>query len=175
MLRTDVGQDDGMTDAGVPDAAAHALIAEATKKAAVVWLSVDDTAAYAVWCLPLAGALYVVTGPGEQPAPGLVATGTVRVRARGDHGGQIVSWLATVDRVRPGSDDWDDVARQLAGKRLNATDTVEAVVARWARECTVLRLVSTEHGVEAGATAKTCSQAAPPRPTPAIRNIAPPG
>jgi hypothetical protein len=172
MFHTDVGQDVGMTDAGVPRALWHALIAEATKKAAVVWLSVDDAPAYGVWCLPLTGALYVVTGPGEQPAPGLAEAGTVRVRARGEHGGQIVSWLATVERVPPGSDDWDELARQLAGKRLNATGTVEAVVARWARECTVLRLVSTEDGVEAGATAKTCSQAAPPRPTPAIRSIA---
>ena len=39
-----------------------------------------------VWCRWLDGALYVVHGPGEQPAPPL-ALSTVDVSVRGDHGG----------------------------------------------------------------------------------------
>jgi hypothetical protein len=126
------------------DAAAHdrkrALLAEATKKAAIVWLTVGDRRPYAVWCLPVGESIYVVTGPGEQPAPGLVCGPTVRIGARGDHGGLILMWDATVERVMPGSDAWSAVAPPLAAKRLNAPGPAEALVDRWARECVVLAL-----------------------------------
>jgi hypothetical protein len=48
------------------------LVDEAMKKAAVAWVAVDNGPAQALWCLPLDGALYLVSGPGEQPAPALV-------------------------------------------------------------------------------------------------------
>ena len=57
--------------------------------------------AYALWCLPLDGALLVVTGPGEQSAPGLADATGAQVSLRGDHGGRIVTWPARVTRLLP--------------------------------------------------------------------------
>ena len=116
-----------------------ALIAEATKKAAVVWLTVGAKP-YAVWCVPIAEALYVVSGPGEQAAPGLAEATSVTVTARGDHGGSIATWPARVEQIEPGTDDWTAVALTVAGKRLNATGSAEDLAARWARDAVLVRL-----------------------------------
>jgi hypothetical protein len=121
----------------------NALVNEAMKKAAVAWLVVSNRPAYAVWCMWMDGSLYVVSGPGEQPAPGLARAATVTVQARGDHGGLIVDWTATVDRVRPGSDLWADVAPQLASKRLNS-DPAPLLLERWAEHAVVSRLKPVE-------------------------------
>jgi len=161
---------DGVT---VDRALAQATVTEVTKKAAVVWLSVADRPAYPVWCLAVDASLYVVTGPGEQPAPGLVPGQTARVMARGDHGGRIVTWRATIDRLEPGSETWPAVVPQLAAKRLNATGPAAEVAERWARECAVLRLTPTGDGIEAGEDAHEGSEAAAPRPTPASRRTVP--
>ncbi len=118
----------------------HPLITEAMKKAAVVWLAVGDARAYPVWCLWSDAALYVVSGPGEQPAPGLARAATAIVHARGDHGGQIVAWAARVERITPDSEQWSSVAPQLAAKRLNSAATGE-LVSRWAETAVVSRLV----------------------------------
>lgn len=126
-----------------------ALVAEATKKAAVVWLSIEGAPAYVVWCVPIADALYVVAGPGEQAAPGLAEATVVEVTARGDHGGTIASWSATVQRVDPGSDDWTAVALTVAGKRLNATAPADDLVATWARDDVLVRLVPATLGPQA--------------------------
>jgi hypothetical protein len=115
------------------------LVNEAMKKAAVAWLTVGSRPAYAVWCMWTDGSLYVVSGPGEQPAPGLARAGTVTVQARGDHGGLIVEWTATVDSVRPGGDLWAVVAPQLAAKRLNG-DPAPLLLERWAEHAVVSRL-----------------------------------
>ncbi|WP_412540443.1 hypothetical protein R8Z50_32265 [Longispora sp. K20-0274] len=114
------------------------LIEEAAKKAAIAWLSPGG----AVWCLWVDGALYVVSGPGEQTAPGLAGSRTATVTLRGDHGGRIVDWTADVSTVPPGSADWDLVAPQLAAKRLNLS-AAEDTVARWASTCVVTRLTPT--------------------------------
>lgn len=157
----------------VDRALAVALVAEVTKKAAVVWLSVAGRPAYPLWCLAVDASLYVVTGPGEQPAPGLAPAETARVTARGDHGGRIITWRATVERLEPGSEAWGAVAPQLAAKRLNATDPAAEVAERWARECAVLRLTPTGDGIEAGEDSHEESEAAAPRPTPASRRTVP--
>ncbi len=120
---------------GVP-----ALVEEAARKAAVAWLSVDGRRAYPVWCLWHEGALYVVSGPGEQPAPGLDGAGTTTVSLRGDHGGRIVAWRASVSRVYPQTDDWAAVAPQLAGKRLNLPASADETVQRWADSAVISRL-----------------------------------
>jgi hypothetical protein len=115
------------------------LVEEAMRKAAVAWLEVAGRPAYAVWCLWLDDALCVVSGPDEQPAPGLDRAATARVSARGDHGGRIVSWSARVSRVRPGTQEWDTVVPQLAAKRLNGPPAAE-LAGRWARTAAVSRL-----------------------------------
>jgi hypothetical protein len=167
--------------------ALQALVDEAMKKAAVAWISVAAQPALALWCLPLTGSLYLVSGPGEQSAPGLAAASEASVTLRGDHGGRIVTWLAEVSRVEPGTEEWQTVAPQLAAKRLNATGTAEALAARWAAECVVSRLTpaggrgaeaggevigrgaEAGGGIIAGAGLPDGSLAAVPRPTPAAR------
>jgi hypothetical protein len=151
------------------------LVEEATKKAAVAWLTVPGGhRAFAVWCLWLDGALYLVGGPGEQPAPGLPGAPTVDVTVRGDHGGQIVTWPATVARVAPDSEEWSTVAPQLAGKRLNAPTAAEDTVRRWATECVVYRLTPAADPIAAGPTLPDDSGATPPPPSPASRRTANP-
>ena len=147
----------------------HPVVAEVMKKVAVAWVSVDSGPAYAVWCLTVDDALYVVSGTGEQPAPGLATASAAAVTARGDHGGRIVTWPVTVARVLPDSGEWETVAPQLATKRLNATGTAEALVARWAAECAINRLAPDGSPVEAGDTLPDDSGAAAPRETPAAR------
>jgi hypothetical protein len=144
----------------------HPLVEESMKKAAIAWLTVAELPPYPVWCLWLEDALYLVSGGDEQPAPGLDSAPTALVSARGDHGGRIVTWPASVERVEPGSERWE-VAPQLAGKRLNSAGT-EELVARWADgAASVWRLAPDGEPAEAGDTLPDGSLAAPPRPTPA--------
>lgn len=148
---------------------AHPLIDEVTKKAPVAWLTVGDAPAYLVWCLGVDGVLYVVSGPGEQAAPGLAGATGALVTTRGDHGGRVATWPARVDRLQPGTPDWDELAPKLAGKRLNSPLAADALVARWAAECAVHRLVPDGPPREAGPTLPDGSFAAPPVATPATR------
>jgi hypothetical protein len=145
-----------------------AVVQEAMKKAAVAWVSVDGGPAYALWCLPLDGGLYVVSGRGEQAAPGLAGAATAEVSLRGDHGGTIVAFTASVRRVQPGDEEWNAVAPQVAGKRLNADGTTEAVVQRWAMDCALSRLEPAGDVVARPDLPET-SGATPPRETPAVR------
>ena len=113
------------------------VVDEAIKKAAVAWVSVDGGAPRVLWCVPVDGALYLVSGIGEQQAPGLARSATAEVTLRGDHGGRIVTFTADVRRVQPGDDEWNTVAQQVGGKRLNATGSTERLVERWAMDCTL--------------------------------------
>jgi hypothetical protein len=137
---------------------APALVAEATRRAGVIWLTVPGRRAYPVWHIwravaapgqepPPPGAAYLVTGPGEQPAPGLAesAAGPARVLVTvpsKESGGALVTWTADVRRVNPATAEWDVVTGSLAAGRLNATvppgDAPPA--ARWAREGAVFCL-----------------------------------
>jgi hypothetical protein len=144
------------------------LVEEAVKKAAVAWVSVGDGPALGLWCLPLDGSLLVVCGPGEQSAPGLAEAATATVRLRGDTGGLIVVFEATVERLDPAGTDWAAVAPQLATKRLNASGTAEDLVARWAGSgCAVVRLTPSEAEAVSAPQLSEESGAAPPRDTPA--------
>jgi hypothetical protein len=140
----------------------HPLVDEAGKKAAIAWLG-----GRIAWCAWFDDALYVVSGPGEQDLGEL--TGGVVVTLRGDHGGRIVSWAAAVTRVEPGGEEWEKVAPQLAGKRLNAGGGTDEVVARWAAECALYSLRPGDGQVTSGADLPADSLAEPPRPTPAAR------
>jgi hypothetical protein len=146
----------------------HPLVSEAMKKAAIVWISVAEQPAYGVWCLWIDDALYVVSGAGEQPSPGLPKAPVVAVTARGDHGGRILTWRARTERVKPGTELWEAVVPQLAGKRLNGPGA-EELARRWAAQCVVSRLVPTGEPVEVGTTLPDGSLAAPPPPSPAVR------
>ncbi|WP_436537225.1 hypothetical protein [Actinoplanes sp. HUAS TT8] len=144
------------------------VLDEAIKKAAVAWISVGDGPAYALWCMPVESSLAVITGPGEQFAPGLAEARQATVRLRGDHGGLIVSTGAEVARLDPNGPEWAEIAPQLAGKRLNASGSADEVVARWAAsDCALLRITPAEETLVAGAGLGDASGAATPRETPA--------
>jgi mutator protein MutT len=118
--------------AGAPE---PALIAEATRRAGVIWLTVPgrDRAfpAWHIWRDP-PGAAYLVTGPGEQPLPGLADAGRVTVTVPSkETGGALVTWTGDVHRVDPGSPEWDAAIGPLAAGRLNAElDPTAAAVFR---------------------------------------------
>jgi hypothetical protein len=144
----------------------HPLIEEAAKKAAVAWLLVPSAEpAYPVWCAWLSGALFVVSGEGEQAAPGLAEASTAQVMLRGDHLGRIATWDAAVSTVEPGSAEWDEVAPQLAAKRLNAPSSAEETVRRWAEHAVLSRLTPASDPLPP----PDAALAAPPRPSPATR------
>lgn len=144
------------------------VLDEAIKKAAIAWISVGDGPAYALWCMPAENSIVVVSGPGEQFAPGLAEAERATVRLRGDHGGLIVVADAVVTRLAPGADEWNEIAPQLAAKRLNASGTAEELVARWVRDgCALVRLTPAVESAVGGAELPASSSAAPPRETPA--------
>lgn len=149
----------------------HPLVAEAMKKAEIAWITTDTRPAYPVWCLWIDDALYLVSGGDEQPAPGLASATVAIVSARGDHGGRIVAWTASVSVVSPEGGTWADITTQLAGKRLNASGTSQALIDRWAAQSVVIRLVPVDDRVNAVATG---SGAAVPRSTPATPRTAKP-
>jgi hypothetical protein len=128
-----------------------ALIAEATKRAGHVWIAIDGQdrprPAWHIWRtgpgLEPPGAAYVVTGPGEQPLPGLADSGRVTVIVAGSQTpGGLVTWTAAVSRVRPGSGEWDAVIGQLVAGRLNAVlpEGETSPAQRWAHSGAVFRL-----------------------------------
>ena len=122
---------------------ASALVDEATKRSAVVWIT-GSSGTHPVWHLWHDGRAYVVTGGLEQPLPGVEPGGraVVAVRSKATQSDLLVQWEAAVDAVLPGSEAWDEVVPLLHAKRLNPPDGVQQP-ARWARESTVLRLTPT--------------------------------
>ena len=129
-----------------------ALIAEATKRAGHVWLVIEGQdrprPAWHIWRAGAAGvespgAAYVVTGPGEQPLPGLAGSGRVTVIvASGQARSGRLAWTAAVTRVEPGSGEWDEVIGPLVAGRLNAVlaEGETSPAGRWARSGAVFRL-----------------------------------
>ncbi len=108
-----------------------AVVAEATRRAGLVWLTVPGQArAYPAWHLwrEPPGAAYLATGPGEQPLPGLAGAGRVAVTVPSKESrGTLVTWTAAVGRVDPGSAEWDEVIGPLRAARLNADLSAAAV------------------------------------------------
>jgi hypothetical protein len=150
----------GNAAAATPD-----LVTEATRRSGLIWIGTPgQDGAEPVWHHWFDGAAYVITGGAERSLPGLCdserATVTVRSRATGE---RLVTWLAAVDRVRPGSAEWDRVMPGLSAKRLNSVDG-RLAPARWARESVLIRLTPTGQLVDVP---PTDSGAAPPAPTPA--------
>jgi 8-oxo-dGTP diphosphatase len=124
-LPLSTGLEEALNDWGVlPLAPSPALIAEATRRAGVIWLTVPGrdrpVPAWHIWRDP-PGAAYLVTGPGEQPLPGVAGAAMVTVTVPSkDTGGALVTWAAGVHRVDRGSPEWDAVIGSLAAARLNA-------------------------------------------------------
>jgi 8-oxo-dGTP diphosphatase len=126
-----------------------AAIADATKRAGLMWLSIPGRQrpcpAWHIWRTdgePPPGAAYVLTGPGEQPLPGLAEAVRVTVTVAASQAGGVLSWTADVGRVDPASAEWGAVVGHLVAGRLNAKlepgETSPAQ--RWARAGAVFRL-----------------------------------
>jgi hypothetical protein len=148
-----------------------ALIEEAGKKSGLIWISLPGVdQPRAAWHIWHGGAAYVVTGGIEQPLPGLPGADQVTVTVRGkDKGARLITWVANVTEVEPGTPEWDAVVPALAIARLNAPDA-ENQPRRWAREAYVLRLTPSGEVTETPETMPRDSLAAPPVDTPAARD-----
>ncbi len=119
-----------------------ALIAEATKRAGLIWITVPGGRARPVWHV-WRDAAYVLTGQGEQDVPGLAAAGQVTVQVPSkDTGASLVCWTARVSRVEPGSQEWSAIIGALLAGRLNEPTSPGAAspAARWAEQGIVYRL-----------------------------------
>lgn len=111
-------------------------IHEGAKKSGILWLGLDRPRL--AWHAYHDGAIYVVTGGGEQELPGLAERDSVRVTLRSkDNGARLVSFDADVSVVDQAKE--PEAVAVLAKERLNAPDT-EALPERWAQESTVVRL-----------------------------------
>ncbi len=115
------------------------VIAEATRRSGVVWVSADGASPRLVWHLWHADALWLVGAGGEQELPPLDDRAVVVVRSKATQSGRVVEWAADVTRVEPGSPQWDEVTPLLAAERLNAV-SADDLPARWAASSVVLRL-----------------------------------
>jgi len=121
-----------------------ALVEEACKKSSLLWIAVPGLRDRAVWHVWQEfdghGAVYLVTGGGEQNVPGLSNGQLVRVTVRSkDKGGRLATWSGLVGRVEPHSPEWAEVVPTLHGKRLNARDG-EAQPERWAAHSAIFRI-----------------------------------
>lgn len=122
------------------DEVAQALLDESLKKSALVWLVVDGRT-HGRWHSWLDGHLYLLTGPGEQPDPGLTDGASTQVVVRSkDDGRHLLTVDADISLLRPADADWLAATADLAKLRLNLSHPAEAS-ARWAGpEFTLYRL-----------------------------------
>ncbi|MFC4012236.1 hypothetical protein ACFOY2_33730 [Nonomuraea purpurea] len=113
-----------------------AAIEEGAKKSGVLWVTLDrPRLAWHAWH---DGAIYLVSGGGEQQLPGLDALDRVHVTLRSkDNGARLTEFeaeVAVVDQAAAA-----EAVAVLAKERLNAPDS-EHLTERWARESVVVRL-----------------------------------
>lgn len=121
-----------------PGADRLALIAEATKRAGLIWITVPGGRARPAWHV-WRDAAYVLTGPGEQDVPGLATASQVTVEVPSkDTGGGLVGWTARVSRVEAGSAEWSAIIGALLAGRLN--EPAPAPAQHWAEQGNVYRL-----------------------------------
>lgn len=125
----------------------RALVAELGKKTGVSWLRYDGRT-HAVWHVWLDDAMYLLSGDGEQPLPGIEAAERVEVLMRSkENGGRLVTWVGRTSRVAPGDEAWEPVSAALLADRLNVEDLTTAVPA-WAERCVVTRVEPTGEVIE---------------------------
>jgi hypothetical protein len=150
---------------------ALALIAEAGKKSALLWLAAEPGGrAYAAWHVWVDGAALVVSGGLEQDAPVLDSIGVdgrviVTMRSK-DTWGRLVTWIGRAETIDPDDDAWPAASTELHAKRLNSPDG-EAQPDRWRRESVITRIVPTGELLESPTHMPSGSRRAEPPSSPA--------
>ncbi|MEV7011886.1 hypothetical protein [Streptosporangium sp. NPDC051022] len=116
------------------------VIEEGARKSGVLWLSLDrPRLAWHVWH---DGAIYLVTGGGEQELPRLTESDRVQVTLRSkDNGVRLITFEASVEVVDQAGA--PEVVAALAKERLNAVDGA-GLTERWAARSQVVRLTPRE-------------------------------
>lgn len=146
------------------DSATLALVDEALKKTGLVWVSLPSGRTQPCWHAWVDGRAYVLTGPGEQPDPGLDDSDelTLVVRSK-DNSQRLLTLTATCERLDPADGDWDVATAALVSGRLNLS-RAEQAPRRWAADpaTVVYRLVPTGDLLEGpGAYADSSHRAVP--------------
>lgn len=109
----------------------RALLDEALKKGALVWVEIGGRS-HARWHAWTNDHVYLLTGPGEQPDPGLGLVRSVSVLVRSkDNRHRLIGFDADVSVVGPPDGDWGPATSELARVRLNLEDA-EHAPERWA-------------------------------------------
>ncbi|MCT9932595.1 hypothetical protein N5079_20550 [Planotetraspora sp. A-T 1434] len=117
------------------------LIEEGAKKSGILWIALPSGRRLA-WHAWHDGAIYVVTGGGEQDLPGLVEAAEVEIILRSkDNGAELVRFPASVEVVDQA--EAAEAVAVLAKERLNAPDAA-GLVSRWAAHSAVVRLTPRE-------------------------------
>ncbi len=145
----------------------QALVAEATAKSSVLWLSYTDMPQpRAVWHVWLDGAAYVLSGGTEQPLPGIEfeSEATVTVRSK-DNQARLLSYRARLTHLRHGSSDWHAAAAALLAERLNGHR--EGALLLWGADSTITRVEPTGDVLERPGEQPTGPFDAKPLPSPA--------
>ena len=142
----------------------RALVAELGKKTGVSWLRYDGRT-YPAWHVWLDDAMYLLSGDGEQPLPGIEAAERVEVLMRSkENGGRLVTWVGRSSRLLPDDEAWGPVTTALLADRLNVEDLATAVQ-HWAESCVVTRVEPTGEVVEEPGDLSDDEHAAPPAAT----------
>jgi hypothetical protein len=129
-----------------------------------------------LWYVWIDGALYALTGAGEQPAPRLNEEATTQVSARSkETRNLLVVWVGVVTQVAPTDPDWDQVVPALAKARLNLSDPAGAPQ-RWAADpaIAIFRITPTGPLLEAPGAYSDASRRSAPAPTTATTAGPPP-
>jgi hypothetical protein len=152
----------------LPTPVEAALVAEAARKSALVWLALPawpaPRAAWHVWC---DGAVVVVHGGDEQDLPGLRDLAEVDLLLRSkDTGALLVRVPARVVPLAPGQERWETAVAALHAARQSAPDG-EDQPARWAATSWVTRLEPAASVVEGPGAYDHDARRAEPVPTPA--------
>ncbi len=168
-----VGEDSseaaGPPEAGADEWQRRALVDEALKKSALIWLTREPPhREQAYWHAWVDGRAYLLTGPGEQPDPHLQEGERLRLVVRSkDTVQRLVVVDATAHRLQPADDDWGSATAALAAGRLNLPHAEQAP-ARWAGDpaTAIYRLTLGTELIEGpGQYADTSHRATPPPTT----------
>jgi hypothetical protein len=143
------------------------LVAEACQRSSLLWVRGPGGRAQPVWHAWHSGAVVVVVGGEEQPHPAPEAADVEVVVRSKEVRSRLVTFPARVERLEPGTPEWDEAAAVLKAERLNAHDP-DTLLDRWAATSQLLRLVPSGPASESPGSYDDGSGALPPAPSGAV-------